>query len=62
MKPSPLEEQVQLYIIRQGDFLAYKYGFDADKVWNDPTNDALKQVRPDPNILWPMDVLYLLRS
>jgi hypothetical protein len=50
------------YIVRQGDYLAklaFVKGFDADKVWNDPKNEELKKLRPDPNILAPGDILYL---
>jgi hypothetical protein len=53
---------MQPYVIRQGDFLAklaYRFGFDADSVWNDPMNAQLRQLRPDPNLLWPTDVLYI---
>ncbi len=53
---------MQPYVIRQGDHigrLAYELGFDADAVWNDPANDDLRQIRTDPNILWPTDVLYV---
>jgi hypothetical protein len=53
---------VRPYVIRQGDHLAaiaYKFGFDADTVWNDPSNADLRKLRPDPNILWPTDVLYI---
>jgi hypothetical protein len=55
---------VEPYVIRQGDFLlqlAYKFGFDADAVWNDPANDDLRKLRPDPNILWPTDILHIPR-
>jgi hypothetical protein len=50
------------YVIRQGDHLrslAYQLGFDADAVWSDPKNADLKQLRPNPNILLPGDVLYV---
>ncbi len=50
------------YVIRQGDFLeslAYQFGFDADTVWNDPKNADLRQLRTNPNILYPTDVLYI---
>jgi N-acetylmuramoyl-L-alanine amidase len=53
---------VQPYVIRQGDFLlalAHQFGFDADTVWNDPKNAQLRQLRPNPNILYPTDVLYI---
>jgi hypothetical protein len=51
---------VQPYIVKQGDYLAliaYRLGFDADTVWNDPSNAALRAQRPDPNVLFPGDVL-----
>jgi hypothetical protein len=50
------------YVIRQGDFLlklAVRFGFDAEEVWNDPKNDDLRQVRKNPNILHPGDILYI---
>jgi hypothetical protein len=50
------------YVIRQGDYLAalaHQLGFDADTVWNDPSNAQLKQLRSDPNILFPGDVLQI---
>ncbi len=53
---------MQPYVIRQGDYLAklaYKFGFDADEVWNDPSNADLRALRSDPNVLWPTDVLYI---
>jgi hypothetical protein len=52
-------------VIKQGDhlaLLAYKFGFDADTVWNDPKNAQLRQaghLSQDPNILYPTDVLYI---
>jgi hypothetical protein len=53
---------VQPYVIKQGDYLAliaYRRGFDADTVWNDPSNDTLRGQRSDPNLLFPGDVLYV---
>jgi hypothetical protein len=56
---------LQPYVIRQGDhlaLLAYKFGFDADTVWNDPKNAQLRQagqLSQDPNILTPTDMLYI---
>jgi N-acetylmuramoyl-L-alanine amidase len=53
---------MQPYVIRQGDFLlslAHQFGFDADTVWNDPKNAQLRQLRPNPNTLYPTDVLYI---
>jgi N-acetylmuramoyl-L-alanine amidase len=49
-------------VIRQGDFLfnlANTFGFDADTVWQDPSNASLRALRPDPNILFPGDLLYI---
>jgi hypothetical protein len=59
------EVDLQPYVIKQGDHLAklaYKFGFDADTVWNDPTNAQLRQaghLSQDPNILKPTDMLYI---
>jgi hypothetical protein len=56
---------LQPIVIRQGDYLAklaYKFGFDADTVWNDPKNAQLRQagrLSQDPNILRPTDMLYI---
>jgi hypothetical protein len=53
---------LQPYVIRQGDYLAslaYQFGFDADTVWNDPSNAALRKLRPNPSLLWPTDILYI---
>jgi hypothetical protein len=53
---------VQPYVIRQGEFLrriAYKFGFDPDVVWNDSANDDLRKLRPNPNVLFAGDVLYI---
>ncbi len=53
---------MQPYVVKQGDhlpLLAYRFGFDADAVWNDPANDDLRKQRPDPNLLLPTDVLYI---
>jgi hypothetical protein len=60
-----LEADLQPYVIKQGDhlaLLAYKFGFDADTVWNDSKNAQLRQraqLSSDPNILYPTDVLYI---
>jgi hypothetical protein len=50
------------YVVRQGDHLqrlAYRMGFDANKVWNHPKNKDLRTLRGDPNILSPGDLLYV---
>jgi hypothetical protein len=53
---------MQPYVIRQGDYLhkiAHRFDFDADSVWNDPSNDDLRKLRPDPNLLFPGDLLHI---
>ncbi|MGH7295831.1 MAG: hypothetical protein ACRELB_12890 [Polyangiaceae bacterium] len=53
---------MQPYVIKQGDYLAqlaHRFDFDADTVWNDDKNADLRKSRPDPNMLWPSDVLYI---
>ncbi len=50
------------YVIRQGDYLsqlAYRFGFDATEVWNHSSNEALRRVRENPEVLAPGDVLFL---
>ena len=50
------------YVVRQGDYLtklAHDLGFDADAVWNDDDNRALRDRRPNPDILQPGDVLHM---
>lgn len=57
-----LSGAMEPYVIRQGDTLAtlaYRFGFDADVVWNDPKNDDLRKLRSDSNILKPTDILYI---
>ncbi|MFO0614820.1 MAG: type VI secretion system tip protein TssI/VgrG [Polyangiaceae bacterium] len=50
------------YLVRQGDHLdriAFRFGFDADKVWNDPKNAELKQRRETPSVLHPGDIVHV---
>ena len=56
---------LQPHVVRQGEYLAklaFVYGFDADKVWNDAKNADLKQQRPDPNVLAPGDVIQIPKA
>jgi hypothetical protein len=51
---------VRPWVTKQGDFilhLANTFGFDADTVWQDPSNAQLRAIRPNPNLLAPGDVL-----
>jgi len=56
---------LQPYVVLQGEYLAmlaYKLGFDANAVWNDPKNQQLRdagKLSQDPNVLWPTDVIYI---
>ena len=48
--------------MRQGDCIssiAFQYGFHPDTVWNDPHNDALRELRKDPNVLLEGDEVYV---
>ncbi|MBI3776578.1 MAG: hypothetical protein HY273_13725 [Gammaproteobacteria bacterium] len=50
------------HIIRPGDSLAniaYENGLLAQTVWDSPDNQALRDKRPDMNILMPGDVLVI---
>jgi hypothetical protein len=50
------------YIVEQGDCIssiAYEFGFLPETVWNHPSNQALKDLRKDPNILLPGDQVYV---
>jgi hypothetical protein len=50
------------YPVKQGDCLssvAYAHGFFPDTIWNHPDNADLKQLRKDPNVLMPGDLLVI---
>jgi hypothetical protein len=51
------------YTVQQGDHLsgiAEQFGFqNIDTIWNHPNNAALKQLRKNPHILFPGDVLFI---
>lgn len=57
-----MDEVLKPYVVRQGDTmtkLAYVRGFDAGEVWKDERNDALRERRPDMDVLAPGDIVYL---
>jgi hypothetical protein len=50
------------YVVRQGDYLtalAYARGADPDQIWNAPENAKLRELRKNPEILAPCDIVYL---
>jgi hypothetical protein len=51
------------HTVAQGEYLAKiaeSYGFVNSKIiWDDPNNAALKSKRPNPNVLYPGDILYI---
>ncbi len=50
------------YVVRAGDHLerlAFQGGFDASAVWNDELNAALRERRPNPQMLAPGDILFV---
>ena len=50
------------YTVAEGDCvmsIAQKFGFFWETLWNLPDNAALKQLRQDPNILFPGDVVVI---
>jgi len=50
------------YVIRQGDYitkLGHTMGFDPSAIWSHPKNAALRERRPDPDMLHPGDLLWV---
>ncbi len=51
------------HVVKQGDYLskvARQFGFaDWNTIWNDPQNAELKKKRQNPNILYPVDKLFV---
>ncbi|MDX2150489.1 MAG: LysM domain-containing protein [Bryobacteraceae bacterium] len=48
------------HTVAQGECLssiAERYGFDWSTLWNHPSNAQLKQLRQDPNVIYPGDVV-----
>ena len=59
-QPSGSEQRSRVHIVRQGECLskiAHQYQTGWKRVWNDPKNQALRQKRKSPNILFPGDQL-----
>jgi hypothetical protein len=57
----------QNHLVAEGDSatsLAEQFGFFADTIWQDPGNAALRNIRPDMDILMPGDIVVIpdLRS
>jgi hypothetical protein len=55
----------RLYVIRAGDTLrrlAFAWGVDADELWNHPSNRALRESHPDPELLRPGDRIHVSDS
>jgi uncharacterized protein involved in type VI secretion and phage assembly len=56
---------LQPYLVRQGDHLdrlAFRFGFDAEKIWNDPKNAELKTKRKSGSVLCPGDILHVPKA
>ena len=60
---SPLTTMGTFYRVQQGDCLssiAERWGFsDYNTIYRDSGNDAFRQKRPNPNIIYPGDVLFI---
>ena len=52
-----------LYVVSQGDFLSSitkSFGFtDWQTIYNDPLNVSLEKKRPNPNVIYSGDVLFI---
>lgn len=63
LKHQRAEVMADIHIVEQGDHLssiAKKYGFpDYTIVWNHPGNSDLKNLRKNPNVLFPGDEVYI---
>lgn len=55
--------EMRPYIVRQGEYLkniAWRHGIPKDNIWYQPKNESLRAERPDPNLLNPGDVMFVL--
>jgi hypothetical protein len=55
-------DEMKAYVIKQGDYLtalAFRRGFDALTIWNDPANSDLRQQRASMDMLAPGDIIQL---
>jgi hypothetical protein len=55
----------RVHVVREGEhleLLARQLGFDADTVWLDAHNDALRALRPNPSLLAPGDLLHVIEA
>lgn len=53
----------EIYTVKQGDCLssiAHTFGFaDWRTIYNDPNNAEFRNVRPNPNVIYPGDIIYI---
>ena len=50
------------YTVKQGDCISsisIRYGLSPDKIWDHPKNSELKEIRKDPNVLYPGDIVFV---
>lgn len=54
-------DDLEPHVVRQGEYLsklAEQLGFDAEEAWNHPRNQELRELRGDPHVLLPGDILW----
>jgi LysM repeat protein len=58
-----MASQTTPHVVVPGDYLtaiAYAAGVTVDDIWNDPANAQLKELRSNPEMLAPGDVVYVV--